>query len=360
MAKQLELYPQFSVEDQMAAEKQIADLQKVVDYQITEFTIEFLVQKYQQGKKTDTNDIFVPNYQRKFVWDRKKQSLFIESLLLGLPIPYMFSADSPEHEGRVEIVDGSQRLRTLEAFLDNKLVLTGLKKLNLLNEFRFEDLPLSRQRRFKGRSIKIIKLTDKADYEVRKDIFERINITATVLSDMEIRRGAYESDFTKFLEHCANNNKFIQLCPISNKRNDREEAQEMVLRFFAYGENLHNFTQIVKDFNDDYTKEKSKGFDAAVMEEDFENMLDFVDKHFPYGFKKGVNYSSTPRVRFETLSIGVHLALKENPNLMPAQPITNWIDSKEFKEHVTSDAANNRNRVIARINYVKNKLLFNL
>lgn len=358
-SKQIDLFPEYSEDQQMAAEKQIAELQKIVDYQITEYTIEFLVHKYQQGRNRNMNDIFIPHYQRKFVWDEKKQSMFIESLLLGLPVPYMFSSDSREQDGRIEIVDGSQRLRTLEAFIDNKLVLKGLEKLDLLNGFRFEDLPLSRQRRFKSRSIKMIKLTDKANYEIRKDIFGRINQTPTLLSDMEIRRGAYESDFTKFLEQCARNSKFLQLCPISDKRKDREESAEMVLRFFAYSEDLNKFTHIVKDFNDEYTKRKSKGFDETAMEEDFENMLDFVDKHFPYGFKKGANYNSTPRVRFEAIAIGVHLALKENPNLIPAQPVENWIHSDEFKEHITSDAANNRKKVIGRIDFVKNKLLTN-
>jgi Protein of unknown function DUF262 len=135
--EQLQLFPKFSIDQQMGAEQQIIEKQKVVDYQIREYTIELLVRKYQEGRKEKKNDIFIPDYQRKFVWDEKKQSFFIESLLLGMPIPYMFSADSAENDGRSEIVDGSQRLRTLEAFLDNKLVLIGLEKLALLNGFRF-------------------------------------------------------------------------------------------------------------------------------------------------------------------------------------------------------------------------------
>jgi uncharacterized protein with ParB-like and HNH nuclease domain len=360
MSEQLQLFPKYSIDKQMEAEKQLVESQKVVDYQIREYTIELLVKKYQDGRKEGKNDIFIPPYQRKFVWDEKKQSFFIESLLLGMPIPYMFSADSAENDGRSEIVDGSQRLRTLEAFLDNKLVLVDLEKLDLLNGFRFTDLPDSRQRRFKRKTIRLIELTEKADYSVRKQIFSRINTTATLLSEMELRRGVYEGAFADFIQICSENVKFHLLCPVSSKRTLREEYQELVLRFFALGEQLDKFVHSVKGFLNDYAAAKSQQFDAATMEEDFENMLDFINIHFPYGFKKTENHNSTPRIRFEAISVGVHLALQVKPNLIPAQPILNWLESNEFKEHVTSDAANNLSKVIGRIEFVKNKLLTNL
>ena len=98
------------------AEEQIIDKQKIVDFDIKEFTIELLISKYLTGKENDDNDIFIPTYQRNFVWDEERQSKFIESVLLGLPVPYIFSADT---DGRLEIVDGSQRLRTLVSFFQN-------------------------------------------------------------------------------------------------------------------------------------------------------------------------------------------------------------------------------------------------
>ena len=302
---QLEMFPRISEEAQEKAENQIVELQKIVDYDLKEFTIELLVHKYTDGLSDDTNEIFIPKYQRKLVWDEKKQSLFIESLLLGLPIPYIFTADVPNNEGRSEIVDGSQRLRTLQYFLQNKLVLIGLEKLTTLEGFRFSDFPLSRQRRFKRKSIRLVELTDKADYSVRKEIFARINKTPVVLSEMELRRGVYEGEFMDFIQECAKNPKFIMLCPISGGRAEREEYGEIVLRFFAYGEDYQNFVHRVDEFLNNYAEEKTKSFDANLMAEDFENMLDFVDVHFPYGFRKTENHNSTPRVRFEAIAVGV-------------------------------------------------------
>jgi len=353
MAEQGELFPRKTSEEQEEAESQIIQEQQIVDYQTREYPIEIIVQKFIEGREEKSNEIFIPNYQRKFVWKSKKQSKFIESLMIGLPIPYIFTADN---DGRMEVVDGSQRIRTLEAFFNNKLVLEGLKKLNKLNGFRHKDLILSRQRRFNRKTIRIIELTDKATLSVRKDMFERINTTPTSLSAMEVRKGVYEGRFYEFIKECAANSKFKILCPISNVRAEREEYPEMVLRFFAYAENYKKFVHIVHEFVDDYMKSKQDIFDSAKLAEEFEDMLDFVDVYFPYGFKKSPNAKSTPRVRFEAISVGVHLALTEDPNLIPP-PVNEWLNSEDFKQHTRSDAANNKSKVIARIEYVRDKLL---
>lgn len=356
ISEQKELFARITEEDQDVAEQQIAKEQKIIDYDVHEYPVEVIVQKYVTGIEDDTNEIFVPSYQRKFVWDVKQQSKFIESLMLGLPIPYIFTADE---DGRMEVVDGSQRIRTLEAFLSNKLRLEGLKNLDKLNDFTYEDLPLSRQRKLRKRTIRIIELTDKATWGVRKEMFERINTTPVKLSDMEIRKGIFEGVFQDFVKECSENVKFVMLCPISDTRANREERPEMVLRFFAYAEKYQEFVHVVRDFLDEYMKEKQDSFNVEMankLRADFEDMLDFVWKYFPYGFKKSPNARTTPRVRFEAIAVGVHLALKANPDLIP-KDVTMWLESEEFKEHTRSDASNNRNKVLARFEYVRDKLL---
>lgn len=338
------------------AEKQITEEQRVVDYEVHEYPIEVIVQKYVDGLEDQTNDIFIPPYQRKFVWDEKKQSKFIESLMLGLPIPYIFTADN---DGRMEVIDGSQRIRTLDAFLSNLLELQGLKLLDKLNGFTFGDLPPSRQRKFKKKTLRLIDLTDKATRETRIEMFGRINTTPVKLNDMQVRKGLFEGEFQDFLAECTQNIKFKILCPVSNKKAEQEERLEMVLRYFAYSERYQKFVHIVKDFLDDYMKDMQAKFNHKIadkLREDFEDMLDFVWNNFPYGFKKSVGAKSTPRVRFEAISVGVHLALKAKPDLVPKN-VTSWLDSKEFENHTTSDAANNRLKVVGRLEYVRDKLL---
>ncbi len=93
-----------------------------------------IVYKYLSGKSEDKNEIYVPDYQRELIWSEKNQSRFIESLLIGLPIPFIFVADvggkdDPEDEGRLEIVDGVQRIRTLARFITNDLIINDLERV---------------------------------------------------------------------------------------------------------------------------------------------------------------------------------------------------------------------------------------
>ncbi len=350
------LFPQANEKVLSEIEDQIAQEQKIVDYEIREYPIEVIVQKFSNGVNDNTNEIFIPSYQRMFIWDERRQSKFIESLMLGLPVPYIFTADE---DGRMEVVDGSQRIRTLQAYVDNILVLTGLQKLTKLNGLRFGELSQARQRKFNKKTIRIIDLTDKANYKVRKDMFERINTTPVRLSDMEIRKGVYEGEFRDFLDECARNVKFRMLCPIGASRSTREEPTEMILRFFAYAERYSDFEHSVKEFLDEYMESVSASFSASVanrMRGEFEDMLDFVWAHFPHGFKRTPKSKSTPRVRFEAISVGVHLALKRKPDLDPSK-VTDWLQSKEFEDHTKSDASNSRPKVKARIEFVRDKLL---
>jgi uncharacterized protein with ParB-like and HNH nuclease domain len=173
------------------AEAEIRDKQKLIDYDTKEYPVEIIVQKYTDGLSDNTNELFIPDYQREMAWDDARQSKFIESVLLGLPIPYIFVADisSEKNESRLEVIDGTQRIITLARFLNNELKLESLEKLRKLNDFRFSDLPLPRQRRFKRTTLRVIELTDKADEDTRRDIFERITMGSAVSNEMEKRRG---------------------------------------------------------------------------------------------------------------------------------------------------------------------------
>lgn len=338
-------------------EQQITDLRKLVDYITLEYPVEVIVDKYKQGEENDENEIFVPQYQRDFVWDDARQSKFIESLFLGLPIPFLFLADvAGDNEGRLEIVDGSQRIRTLANYIDDGLKLSGLKKLDKLNGLLFSDLPKPRQMRFLRTNIKTIVLTEKADEEARKDIFERINTGSDLLRAMEVRTGAMTGPFSDFVKENSQNQLFRKLAPVSERLSKRKENEELVLRFFAYLDDADAFVHRVDEFMDQYLqKMNASNFDQAAYKATFETMLAFIEKTLPHGFRKTPNAKSTPRVRFETLAIGAALALKENPQLV-CNDIA-WIDSKEFKEHTRSDGSNSKTKLKERIEYAKNKFL---
>lgn len=336
-----------SMDEKQSADLQIKEEQKQIDYDTKDFTIELLINKFKK------KDFFIPPYQRNFVWQAKNKTLFLESIFLGLPIPFMFFADC--ENGKQEVIDGAQRMQTLVEFYNNKLQLNGLKKLTKLNGFYFKDLSEAQQRKFLNKVLRIIVLEEDTPNPARQDLFYRINTTGMKANDSEVRRGSYPGPLTDFIEKCSKDETFTKLCPMSEDRVKRHERFEFVLRFFAYLNNYENFGHTVNEFLDEYLISNLEDFDENTFSTDFNNMVSFVKKYFPFGFAKTEKSKSTPRVRFEAMSVGVALALKEKPDL----EIDNvaWLDSEEFKEYTTSDASNNEGKLKARIEYVRDQLL---
>ncbi|MHC0469793.1 DUF262 domain-containing protein, partial [Citrobacter sp. EBS8] len=168
-----------------ALDEQIRSLQKITDHQIREFPVSVIVDKFQEGLETDQAELYIPDYQREFVWSNIQKSRFIESLLLNIPIPYVFVADIGNDDGRLEIVDGSQRIRTLYHFLNYKFTLTGLKKLTSANGFKYSDFTPARKLRFDRKTIRMIELTELCDEEARREIFDRLNTGGIKLTTMD-------------------------------------------------------------------------------------------------------------------------------------------------------------------------------
>src|SRR4051794_19430716 len=113
------------------------EARRVINYAVTDFSLEVISGKFKEKAEAE-GDIFIPDYQRKLVWSPEKMSYFIESLLLRVPVPPIFLYDVG---GRLEVVDGSQRIRSIKSFINNEHRLQGLEKLDFLNGFRFRDLP---------------------------------------------------------------------------------------------------------------------------------------------------------------------------------------------------------------------------
>ncbi|MCH5240683.1 MAG: DUF262 domain-containing protein [Muribaculaceae bacterium] len=319
------------------------------NYDTKEYPVEVLVQKL------DKDQIFVPTYQREFVWTKKQRSRFIESVFLGVPImPLLVSMSGDNYE--LEIIDGTQRIRTLKEYVSGGLKLSGLEKLTVLNGTKFSDLPQARQNKFLLRDFRVHVISEESNVEVRADIFKRVNTSNSKLTASETRKGIYQSPFYNFIIECAKNEKFHKLCPISKTKEDRGEYEELVLRFFAYSEKYLKFKHDVAPFLDKYVKDNQDSFDRETMLNKFLRMLDFVEDNFPKPyFTKLDRINSTPRVRFEAISVGVALALEEKPDLKNVD--LSWLNSEEFEIHTTSDASNNPGRLKDRVEFVKNSLL---
>ena len=356
-----------------AAEAQIMQNLKEVRYIVREYPVEVVVQKYEHGREDDKNEIYVPDYQRELIWPQRHRSRFIESLLIGLPIPFLFVADvseaeDPENAGRLEIVDGVQRIRTLAEFLGGDLILSELERLTQLNGFRFSDMHPARQRRFRRATLRLIELTEAIPEDVRREMFDRINSGAVTLEAVEIRRGMQPGPFLKLTTDLAATPLLRELAPLSEGLEKRYEYEELVTRFFALTNNYKEFGsgpagKVVRNFLMDYVKkanEQLSGADgekaAADMRAEWLRMLNFVKLNFPDGFKKTGRGKKVPRVRFEAIAVGAGLALREKPEL-GASEVREWLESPEFRKWTTSDASNNRVNLNGRIEFVRDKLL---
>jgi len=350
----------FTEEELKKIQEQIDEKTGLYDYITKDYPFEVIYSKYGEESNIEKT-LYVPKYQREFVWNNEKQSRFIESVLLGVPLtPFLVSEDENH---RLEIIDGSQRIRTLIAFYENKLRLNKLDKLDMLRGAKYKDLPKRTQGYFWNRDFKII-IVDEANSEIKQDIFKRINTSSERLSDSEIRKGSYSGEFYNMILELKPSKKsrdtdthiFRNICPISVDKEKRGEYEELILRFFAYSDNYLEFKHDVAIFLNDYLDTKNEeGFNNNDYLDKFNKMVDFINIYFPIGFRKDEKNQAIPRVRFEAISVGVYLALQENPNLK--NPNMLWLDSKGFKIQTTTDASNNPNRLKNRIEFVRDGLL---
>lgn len=353
------------------AEKQIREYARSVKFTVTEYSFEFIVQKLNSDR------YYVPAYQRNLIWKPQDQSKFIESIFMGLPIPFVFFWQ--DEDGRMEIVDGSQRLRTVRDFMSNKLVLGNLESLPALNGMRYSNLLMSRQLKFSETPIRVIILDNSTDAITRTEMFARINTGGTTANDAEIRRGSLPGPFMDLIIELAESAEFSALTPISTPLVDKREREELVTRFFAYLESFDPasangqgdistykeeprrfYFTFVKKMNERISEELSQTGSsptADTLRTEFYRMLEFVGAVSSNGFTKNLTGNQVPRVRFESIAVGSALAIRADPSLLQRAPdITPLLDSDAFKDATKSDAANVKSKLLGRIRLVKDWL----
>lgn len=340
------------------AENQITEQSKRIEFYLTEYSVELLANKMHKG------EFVVPDYQREYTWDDERKSRFIESLIMGLPIPFLFFWEMKD--GKLEIVDGSQRLRSLEEFILGDFRLGNLESLTDLSGFRFNDLFESRRRKIYNRSIRGIILNEHADEQARFDLFDRINTGSKIANKAEVRRGALRGPFMDFIIELAEDPTFIKISPVTQKQKHEREREELVSRFFAYGEGLDGYKDLPAKFIFYYIKNTNEKVskNPEILEEYrsvFHKTMKFISEKFPFGFRRSSKGTVSPRARFEAIAIGSRKALEERPGLSKRQDLNvlPWLDSQEFREVTGSDGANARAKLEERIWFVRDRLLGN-
>ncbi len=182
-------------------------------------------------------DLF-PDFQRNLVWNSIQKSRLIESILLRIPLPmFYFSEDM---EGRITIIDGLQRLTTIKDFMDNQFPLTKLEYLQETcgGRYFFDDgkkkgIDAKYLRWFKQTQFSVNVIAPSSPYNVKYDIFRRINTGGKPLNNKEIRNCLASSDLRNLLKEMAQSESFLSATD-NGIKSVRMEDQDVALRFLLF------------------------------------------------------------------------------------------------------------------------------
>ena len=344
--------------DGASVQQAINEARRDVRYLLSDFPVETLVKRLKESE-AEEGDIYVPGYQRTLQWDNGKKSYFIESLILRIPLPPLFFY---EIKGLLEIVDGSQRIRSLAEFVNGRFSLEGLEKLDVLNGLKFSDLPDETRRRFLNTPIRSYLLEEGTDQSTCIELFRRINTSPKQLTEAEIRIGAYRGVFLDLVLACSNSSPFKELAPGTGTRgnkNPESERQELATRFFVYLLEYKNFRHDVRRFIDQHFVRLNRELsneEINSMQNEFQRVMLFISEHMPRAFYRGDRGTQVPRVRFEAVAVGTALALREQPDL-GAPVAAAFLDSDEFAAIMRTDASNSGPKLRGRIEFVRDRLL---
>ena len=258
---------EYSIElENIEAENDHMDSTDISNNEIVSFNASYSLPEF--SNKLEEKIFYKPEFQRNSIWDNRRKSRFIESLIFAYPIPPVFLYKNPDKEQYL-IIDGFQRIDTISSFLNNKFCLKNVS--SSINDCNFDKLSTEYKRILKNRQLScvIIRQVIPDKKEILYSIFERLNTGGQNLNNMEIRRAIYYGNLIKDLE-CLNKN--INWRKILGKKDihDRFLDIELILRLLAFSESWNDsnkcvvgYTNSIKPFLNSYTAEnKDKKIDA--------------------------------------------------------------------------------------------------
>jgi len=193
----------------------------------------------------DDDLLLDPDYQRNYVWNNKKASLLIESILLNVPIPVIYVSE--DEESRWSVVDGLQRLYSLYRFFGNEFRLTRLEVLTELERLPYSKLNPKAARILNNGILRIIVILQESHPEIKYDIFQRLNQSPIKLTEQELRNCVYRGRFINMLKDLRNNQKFLS-CMGFKVSQKRFLDAELILRYFALADAFDSETGKVKGY----------------------------------------------------------------------------------------------------------------
>tara|TARA_R100001530_G_scaffold126555_1_gene95416 strand:+ start:23 stop:1099 length:1077 start_codon:yes stop_codon:yes gene_type:complete len=321
-------------------------------YVITSYGADYPVDSLM--KRIKDKVIFIPPFQRQFVWNVNEASKFIESLILGLPVPGIFLSKEKD-TNRLLVVDGQQRLMSLFYFY------TGYFQNTL---FRLQNV----QEDLLGKTYSTLKTPDRIRLDdsiihatiVRQDepdedessvyqIFERLNSGGRDLKPQEIRACIYYGEFNELLNVLVNTHSWRDI--FGKKSDIRLKEQELILRFFSLLYDRHNYQKPLKGFLNSFMSKNQHldKIDEIELTDTFKSTFNFIVRTLgtkPFRIKRNLNLGA-----FDSISIAVAERLKFgeiNNRREFVERYNKLVENPEFIAIVqggTSDEKNVENRI---------------
>ncbi len=315
--------------------------------------------------------IIDPEFQRLFRWDEDQKTRFIESLLLGIPIPPIFVAANSE--GVWELVDGLQRISTFLSFVGvlrlgrqldkkNKWVLQSGTRVESLEGYTYETLPQKYRLILKRAVCRVEILKWDSSYDMRYELFNRLNTGGTPLTQQEIRNCIFRdisSTFNDFLHRMAGTSDFKKTVNLSHEQNECLFNEELVLRFMSLydgGEEIEirsGFAQYMTD----YMKKalQNEAYDYSEHEKIFLRVFKVLVKLGPTVFRQKNGMFATSL--FDVVTYGVAINIDKYEMEEPER-IANLIDNKVRKNETfikfsRRGGNNQKERIVNRIKVAK-------
>ena len=234
-----------------------------------------------------------PEYQRLFRWPDEKESRFIESLILELPLPPIFVIEV--EGGKYELIDGLQRISSYfhyrgkpeaphrEINVGDYLRLTGCDIVDALNGNTYDELPEALRIKLKRHSVRVEIIRKESDKRLRYHMFKRLNTGGMLLSEQEIRNCTIrllDDRFVNFIVELSENNDFKNcISQASDGKLDARLDQELILRFFTFKNWGDKYTKAVNTFMTQFMEAVS-GAGANQIAFDYDQERRLFDKTF--------------------------------------------------------------------------------
>lgn len=255
--------------DRTLSDEEVNDLEAFeesparVSYSTQDYPIDGLVKRLQNrsmlvpqfGKRDE--DVQTVGFQRGFVWTKGQMDKFIESLLLGYPIPGIFLIRQSSDK-RMLVLDGQQRLETLRRFYENDHDGKPFSLQNVGQQFKglqYKTLGDDLRRELDDSYIQATIVATDGSNEVDDaiyQIFERLNSGGTQLTPHEIRVALYAGVLVEAVEVLNDNSAWRALY---GSRSKRVRDHELILRILALHERADEYERPLKKFLNDFAKD---------------------------------------------------------------------------------------------------------